>query len=420
MKTTYSAIFTTFFLLCAAVVPLAAEQGQQVSGNSCSRSLTLEEFKAIAFEKSPLVAEIDGEYAQQVARALETEVLANPEASAEQVYTRMKIGGADDAQTNASIGQPLRLSNFGSRARVGALLRRAGDTQKRAKLLELSQKLTMQFFALRAFQRADAILVNSEALASRQLLAIHEGVKKGLLSEGDHKLFEGEKYRLQAQRKGLQSSMKTLQAEISNSLGEACAIETKGDPFLVAIPDEVTLLSKAQQSDLSEVSRAELVLSLSAEQEKLARLDAFPEFTPRLVYQHTNDGGDFVGAGIAIPLPLFNRNQASTTRAEAEQNTARRKRDFLLQGGLESKVKALRSAAVSAAEQADIYSKKVVPAFHEALRSQERLYAQGKGSVLQVWQTLRTFNDAEREALAVWLAAATARMQLSLLVGEEV
>ena len=75
---------------------------------------------------------------------------------------------------------------------------------------------------------------------------------------------------------------------------------------------------------------------------------------------------------------------------------------------------------MSAAEQAELYSKKVVPAFHEALRSQERLYAQGKGSVLQVWQTLRTFNDAEREALAVWLTAATARMQLSLLVGEEV
>jgi hypothetical protein len=39
--------------------------------------------------------------------------------------------------------------------------------------------------------------------------------------------------------------------------------------------------------------------------------------------------------------------------------------------------------------------------------------------VLQVWQTLRTYNDAERESLSVSLAAVAAKIQLSVLVGEE-
>ena len=388
--------------------------------SACRRALTVEEFRAVAFEKSPLVAEIDSEYVRQAAQAFEVEVLGNPEIQAEQVYTSMRIGGADDPQTNASIGQPLRLSNFGSRGRVAALLRKSGDTQKRAKLLELTQKLALQFYTLYMLQRTEALITQAEQRAARQAALIHEGVTKGLLSQGEHKLFEGEKYRLQSQIKGVQASHHMLQAEISKSLGLACLVEAKGDPLVGVIPTEEVLVAKARESDLSELSRVDLLEALSAEQVKLAQLDAFPSVTPRLVYQHTNDGGDFVGVGIAMPLPLFNRNQSATMRSQADQISARRRRDFLNQGGLEEQVRALRSAAVSASEQAELYSKRVVPAFEEALRSQERLYTQGKGSVLQVWQTLRTCNDAQRESLAVWLNAAVSRMQLSLLVGEEV
>jgi outer membrane protein TolC len=159
---------------------------------------------------------------------------------------------------------------------------------------------------------------------------------------------------------------------------------------------------------------------LSAEQSRLAELDAFPQITPRLVYQHTNDGGDFIGAGIALQLPLFNRNQAAIGRAQAENTLARRKRDFLAQGGLEAQVRALRRSALSSAEQATLYRTKVIPAYRDALRAQEQLFAQGKGNVLQIWQTLRTYSDAQRESLGVWHEALQARMKLSLLVGVEV
>jgi outer membrane protein TolC len=87
---------------------------------------------------------------------------------------------------------------------------------------------------------------------------------------------------------------------------------------------------------------------------------------------------------------------------------------------LETQVRSLHAAVVAATEQAELYSAKVVPAYEAALRSQEKLYAQGKGNVLQVWQTLRLFNEARNEALTLWLGAATARIQLSLLVGEEI
>jgi outer membrane protein TolC len=94
--------------------------------------------------------------------------------------------------------------------------------------------------------------------------------------------------------------------------------------------------------------------------------------------------------------------------------------ELLGNGALQARITSLHDAVTSAVEQSEIYSKKVVPAFRQALHSQEQLYAQGRGSIMQVWQMLRTLNDAEREALAVWNTSTTTRIQLSLLVGEEV
>jgi cobalt-zinc-cadmium efflux system outer membrane protein len=389
--------------------------------SACAKSFSLEEFRAVAFEKSPLVAQIDSEYAGQVAKAFDSEVLANPELQAEQVYTRMKLGGADDPQTNASISQPLRLSNFGARGRVAALMRKAGDVQKRAALLELSQKVSLQFHSLQALQVTERIIGEAEQRAARQAASIHEGIKKGLLSEGEHRLFEGEKYRLQSQRRGIQAALLNLQAEVSRSLGIPCIFEAASEMRTVPdVPSEDSLLQSARQSDLTEATRVDLLLALNAEQVRVAELDAFPEFAPRVVYQHTNDGGDFIGAGISIPLPLFNRNQGGLERTRAEAAATQRKREFLAQGGLESQIRVLRRSAQSSVEQARIYESKVVPAFREALRAQERLYSQGKGNVLQIWQALRTYSDAQRESLSLWLQALGSRMQLSVVVGGEV
>lgn len=387
---------------------------------SCTREVSESEFRAIALEHSPLVTEIDSQYAREVAQAYDTEVFKNPEVQFEQAYTRMKLDGASDPQTNASIGLPLRLSSFGAKSRVAALLRRTGDTQRRAALLELTQKLYLQYSNLYVLQRSDSLLGEAEQRAAKQITLIHQGVQKGLLSQGDHRLFEGERYRMEAQRAGLQATLASLQAELGMVLGTPCIIKARGLPSVTGLPKNELVIEKAKESDLSEAARAQLLTTLRGEQLRLAELDAVPELVPRVIYQHTNDGGDFVGAGIAFPLPIFNRNRGSIERSSAELAAGQRMSAFLSKGGLESQVRALYLAAQSSATQARIFEEKVVPAFAEALRSQEKLYAEGKGSVLQVWQTLRVYNDTQREALQVWLGAVNARAQLSLLVGEEI
>lgn len=402
-------------------VPLArATPSSVVSRPACELKASLEEFRAHALANSPLVAEIDRDYATQLAKAIDTKLWANPELSAEETWTRMYIGGANDPQSSVTLSQPMRLSNFGKRDKVAELLQKAGDTEKNIKLLEFTQETTVNFVRLFALQETVRILQRAEEDAARKVATVKRHVKEGLLSQGSESLFEGEKYRLEAQRTGAEASLATLRAELAMSLGTICSVVAARAPQFSKIPAAPLLLDKARASRISEKARTDIIQELAAEQLRLAELDAFPAVAPRVVYQHTNDGGDFVGAGITIPLPLWNRNQGERTRAAAERVVANRKSDLINRGGLELQVTATHAAAVSSERQVEIYTAQVEAAFKGALHAEERAYTSGKGGVLDVWQTFRALNEAQLTGLSLRQQAAMARARLSILVGEEV
>lgn len=420
MKPIIKALFNCLLLIFLFGLETSLHAEAPSRSSICVLNLSLPEFRAHAFKASPLTAEIDRDYANELAAAFEVETLQNPELQVEQTFTRMEIGGANDSQSQVSLGQPLRLSHFGQRERVAELIKQSGDLDKRAKLLELSQNLNIQFATLKAYEEMLIVLDKASAKALNKIKLIHEGVKKGLLSAGDEKILEGERYRLEAQTKGVLSNQAILQNEISKSFGIVCKVTPKTSPKNEAIPSLTELLNISNQSTIGESKRISTLQDLAQEQKKLAEIDAIPQLTPRLVYQHTNDGGDFIGVGLSIPLPFWNRNQGEKMRSDAEAKVADLKNDFIINGGFQHILENLRTAAVNHHEQSEIYQDKVIPAFEAALTNQERLYTEGKGNILQVWQALRASNEVQLQGLQLWLAAINARAQLSVLVGEEI
>jgi outer membrane protein TolC len=151
----------------------------------------------------------------------------------------------------------------------------------------------------------------------------------------------------------------------------------------------------------------------------VASLDATPTITPYLTYQRTNDGGDFIGAGLTFPLPLWNRNEGEKTRAVAERRITEARSNYLQQGGLRTQIASLRSVTLAEEAQATLYRSRVVPAFAEALKAQQKLYTEGRGGVLEVWQMLRTFHEVQLRSLELELRAVAKKASLSLLIGEE-
>lgn len=386
----------------------------------CARAFSLEQIRAAALGESPLVAEIDATFAAELGRAFNTEVLENPELGGDHAFAANQIRGDNDPNTQIFLAQPLRLSNFGARDRVAELIRKAGDNQKGRQLLELTQKISLQFYSLGVLQRMKRVLAKAEELAAHKVALTRKSVQEGLLSEGDERLLEGERYRLLSQRRGVEVSILAMQGELARTVGLTCYPSVTETVKVPPIPPDAVLLDRAGSSQFNENTRAEILLNLSQEQARLEDLDAFPRFSPGAIYQHTNDGGDFIGGSLTIALPIWNRNQGNRGQADSEQASARRKREFLWGGGFQAQIRLLRAASVTALERAELFSSKAVPAFEAGLRSQERLFSAGRGSVIEVWQTLRSYNDAQIEGLALWLEAATKRIELSLLVGEEV
>jgi outer membrane protein TolC len=388
--------------------------------SACKLSLSLDEFRAYGLKESPLIAEIDRDYALQVARSFDAELLSNPEVTVEQTYTRMAIGGANDSQSYVSFGQPIRISQLGARQRFADLVRKAGDLEKKLKLLEFQQKLFAQSHSLLFLQEAQVALSDAAGLAADGLTQVKRAVAQGLLSEGDEALFEGELFRLQAQVMGLRAQMESLQRELSLALGTPCSVVAAAALEVPPVPEVGALITAASHSDVSEAARLGMLEEVAREQERVARLDRLPIITPRVIYQHTNDGGDFIGGGISLPLPVWNRNQGERAKTSAEVTALQRRQQFLQGGGLQGLLTTTRSAAAYAQTQATLYATKVVPAFQRAYRAQERLYRQGKGTVLEVWQTLRAYTDAQEQALGLKVQALSERSKLSILVGEEV
>lgn len=399
---------------------VVAEEKAATIDSVCSEVISLDSFRALALNKSPLISSIDYEFSQALSRSFEIEVLANPELSVERTYTSDRLDGADEAQMQVSIGQPLRLSNFGSRARVAELIRAAGNREQQAKLLEFTQNLTVQFKTLSALQQSKDIILAAQRKAAEQHAQILSGVKKGLLSAGDEFFFEGEKYRLTAEATGLTARVEILQKNLSELSGTACRIRAPAPDAFEPVPDLDTLLEKAKQSELSVEARSRVLDSLARAEAELAEEDSYPLITPRILYQHTNDGGDFFGAGITIPIPFWNRNQAEKIKARSQQEVTEKKKTYLTDGGLTRQIALLRQATDNAQQQSELYSSKVIPAFARALAAQEKLYARGKGSVLQVWQALRAHTEAQMQGLQHWIQAVAIRVELSIVIGEEV
>jgi hypothetical protein len=392
---------------------------EETNKSSCKGKITLEVFRAYAFNNSAVITEIDYQFAKELANAIDTEVLANPELDFEQTFTTMKINGDNDPQTSIALGQPLNLGNFGTRQRLATLIKKTGDLEKKIKLLELNQQISSYYYNLYYLQQTRKVLSEAEKRSVAKVELIKNGVIKGLFTLGEEKIFEGEKYRLQAEIKGIEVAISQLHYEMSNSLGIDCKFETVDDISLQDLPtiDRVILYSK--KSSLSKLSRINLLSDFIAEKNKLSELEKYPKFTPKLLYQHTNDSGDFFGVGITLPLPIWNRNQSGRMNSVAESKSIKSKKNYLKNNGFENQIKNLYYIVKTTDEQSKIISQKVIPAFKLALDSQEKLYRDGKGDILKVWQALTTYNEAQVKGLNLKIATLISRLQLNQLVGEE-
>lgn len=380
--------------------------------------VSLEDLRAYAFAKSPLVAGIDATFASQVGTAIETGQLQNPQLQGQYQYAESYSGMRPDDRYSVSLSQPLRPSDFGTRSAVEGLLRKAATQQQQFELLELSQNILLQYVNLWALTSRKSFVGEMRTLANRKARLAAEGKNKGFLGTSEVKLLQGAAARLKLLELGLDADISNAEATLTNLTGFAFTKYTIQQPELSEIPALEDALKRSKENDLGIRRRVDLLENVAKKQTELAKKDSFPGFSPSLLYEH-EDNSDFVGFGVSFELPFFNRNQGEILRKQEKSRELRVRKNYLDGDAFRSELKAALKSVELKFNQAKTYQSEVSPLFREALKAAERQFESGQTSVLQLWQAFLSLIDANEEQLMLWVSAYGARSKLSLMLGEE-
>lgn len=399
-------------LFCAlAATYLISAQGSAVSADT-GAAVSLPQAVAAALQSSPNVAVIDRDLAARIADALAVEARLNPE-----VESFIRYGfERERAGFEVELGVPFRWSDFGARAVYGAAFRAAGDIEQKAALFALSAETASLYVSVWAAQERARLAQKAAAEAQAIEAEVRRLERDPRRTVSELRLFGGEAERQRLRFDSLETERQTLAAQLA--LTTSLPIETLEltAPFAAAVPALAATVALARESDWTRRT-AEASLRLAERRLEVARRDSGPTITPRLRYERTVEGEDEVAVGVALPFPLFDRNQAEITRALADQRAAAIQIRFIDERGLETSVRAAHQRATRYEAAARAYRETVIPAFENNLALVRRQFERGQASLLEIWQLQQSLIDVRREALEAQISAFEARVELQRAVG---
>jgi len=377
----------------------------------------LDDVLRAAFQKSPELGRIDSLLGERLGEAAETRVKQNPVLGAELRGPTNR--GGDNKEYEATVYQPLRISDFGFRSKLAALIRESASIEEKLALVEFIHNVSLTFAKTWAVQEQRGVLMNAQERARAILEKIRGAGEKGFLSEGDVAVFEGEVSLLSAEMVGAEADRKRALAELTRVSGAELTDKTLVAPPAPRLPPKDDVLREADENTLPAQKRAEILARVATKQRELARLDAFPRFSPGIGYERTGEDTEQVIVGFSIDLPFFDRNQAARRRALGAELAAMHLRDYATSGRLGDEAKMRHEVVSALAEQRRRFEEQVIPSRERALKGYRKQFDMGQGTAFQVWQAQRELTDTRLRVLDLWSQERTALAELGILLGTD-
>ena len=384
-----------------------------------ARTLSMDEALREALAESPLVAEIEKNYAFKAADAIEASRLSNPSLDAEVAVPRSWHDERGGNEVAVSLTQPIKLSHGPLRNRLATLIEKAGSSAREQEILELTSKVRLSFARIWLLQQREAVLGEISPKTKSLTSFVSSGLAQGAYGKGDAAIFKSEIARTEAELLGLRAEKLQSQFELGRLLGRSL----DGIQLLQPdVPKEVslsTIESRLQENSLKLFTRARTIVELARADADVANRDAFPELRPRIFYARSDAATNYVGLGISFDLPFYSRNSAERIRKSRELNASQVQLTFLQSDDFKRSVINVARAFNHRRSEVEIYRARVIPNMKEALTAFEEQVRSGQGSVFQLWQTLQSYLDTNERYLGLWSKTFSDYTELSLLVGEE-
>jgi cobalt-zinc-cadmium efflux system outer membrane protein len=384
-------------------------------------TITLADALALALVHNPGLKTFPYSLRAAEARMLQAGLRPNPELQVEleEFGGGGERSGFDAAETTVQIGQPIELGGKRARrTRVAAAGKELVQWDYESARLDLVREVSQTFTAVLAAQERLALAEKLLDLSQQAHSAVVQRVEAGRDSPVDA-LRAG--VVLSESRIERQKAEKTL-AAARRSLAAMWGGNAPAFAAVTADWHEISSLPPVDLSSGAIAANPDLARWEAEQRSRRAALDlektkAVPDVTAAgglRRFEQTDDSAFVVG--LAVPLPLFDRNQGGIEEAIADLAATRRQYEAI-------RVKTLaalsEAAAVLAAsrEEMTVLKSEVLPAAQQAFEAVQQGYRQGKFDYLYVLDTQRTLFETQARYIDSVEAYHKARADVERLTG---
>ena len=379
-----------------------------------STQLTLDQAVRRALELSPTLAAEALAVSAAEARVTQAGLLPNPEVEVESE----NFGGGEDlrsfdaAESTALISQRILLGGKrGRRRAVAESDHQLAGRNREAARLDVIAGTTSSFYRVLAAQEREALARELLGLAEQLASTVQARVDAGKVSpvEATRASIEAAQTRVRLAR--AEREMRAARILLAASWGSSTAtFEQAIGELPEPTPPPTLQRLRTILMEAPEITRLENQIERQKRVVDLERSFRVPDLTVRLGSRWFQETGQSAWiAGVSLPIPIFDRNQGLREASELELERTRADGQAVriaLEAKLASALERLRTAAL----EADVMGREIVPAANAAFAATETGYNEGKFAFLSVLDAQRALFEARslfldsREDYALTLA----------------
>jgi cobalt-zinc-cadmium efflux system outer membrane protein len=387
-------------LILGAVAPRPVVAGHPEAGEP-NGVLTLREATALALARNPELGVFPDDLRAADALVLQAGLWPNPQLAieVEDVGGRRERSGFEAAQTTVQIGQPIELGGKrAKRTQVASLDKELVQWDYRAARLDVARQVAQAFVTTLAAQERLALTDRLLELSRQAQTAVAQRVKAGKDSPVEELRADVALSATQIERQKAEKALTAARHSLAATWGgHMPAFEkVEGKFYETPAPMPLAQMTNAISAnpDLArwrtEEDRRRAVL-------RLEKARAVPDVIVGAGvrrYEETDD--EAMVFGLALPLPLFDRNQGGVLEATAQLAKTRRQYEAVQVKTLAVLSEAVRALA-AAYDEAAILRRDVLPKAQRAFEAAQQGYQQGKFDYLHLLDAQRTLFQTQAQ-----------------------
>ena len=386
-------------------------------------AITLPQALSLALMHNPELRAFSWEVRASQARALQAGLWPNPEleVEVEEVGGTGDRSGFDGAETTIQLGQLIELGDKrGRRMKVTSLEKEISQQDYEAKRLEVFTLVAKAFVETLAAQErlelAEDMLRLSEELVGTVSQRVEAGKDSPLEKTKAAVVLANTSIRHQQAKRNLEFARRRLAATWAGTTPRFEKVQGRLEPVRpVPEVDELTDLIGGNP----DIVRSALAVDRQKAALELEKAKAVSDITLSGGIQRFEEADDnAVVFGLAVPLPVSDRNQGG--RLEATYNLAKAKEEHrAAQTGIQVELAdACRSASNAYAETVEL-ERNVLPSAQSVFEASKEGYSQGKLDYLNLLDAQRTLFEAKVQFIDALVLYHNAIADVERLIGQD-